>query len=180
VVVGGTWFDEFTSRVYKNGLDRVEQVYGPGEVRGYANGITPDGRVLWTASDLLYDHVYVDTTDISGPVIGNSGRGRGLHINNQGTVLWCESGEDGRNLFVDDVCVTQDLFGAGTYSVGVNGWDINDKGQVLWSVSEPGHGRSIYLSTPVPEPPASVMITVAIASFLRLGLGWGTRRRTKQ
>jgi hypothetical protein len=158
------------SRLIKNGVDLSALVWGD-EAATVADAvdITPTGSVLWQGLtlDIGYTQLFVDSVDISTPVVGTIASVYGRAINSSGSVVWRGASISSNNgsLFVDGYNLSQDAFGDGFLAnIGAfQAFDINDSGQVLWAFDEGDDSWTLYLSTPIPEPGTALALIFGVA-----------------
>ncbi|MEP0766515.1 MAG: PEP-CTERM sorting domain-containing protein, partial [Fimbriimonadia bacterium] len=78
------------------------------------------------------------------------------------------------DLFVNDVNLIAGV-GVTNYS-GVQVCDLNDRGDVLWTVADPTTLKwSLYLSSPIPEPGGAALVAAAL-----LLMAVARRRRSRR
>jgi hypothetical protein len=157
------------TRLIKNGVDLSAIVWGEDALTHVETvDITPNGSVLWKGSslDIGYGQLFVDTVDISTPVVGTIASVYGGAINSSGSVVWRGATSSTRaGIYVDGYNLTQDAFGPDfwTWAGAVRAFDINDSGQVLWAFDEGDDSWTLYLSTPIPEPGTALALIFGVA-----------------
>ena len=119
------------------------------------------GDLLWGAGYQLFVNSR-EVTDVPGRrglIVDYAG------IDEHGRVLWGDGGGwELERVWVDDVCLTIDVYGDEWAKYGSSGIQIGPNGHVLWAswrLDEPG-SVTVWRSTPIPEPGSLPLLLPAL------------------
>lgn len=93
-------------------------------------------------------------------------------LNDRNDIVWYRQrfvGSQGsRSLFVNDYDLTAGIGLTQGTAWGVQVGDLNDRGEVLWTVADPTTLKwSLYLSSPIPEPGGVALVAPALLLLAR-------------
>ncbi|MEP0766490.1 MAG: hypothetical protein HRF45_08135 [Fimbriimonadia bacterium] len=155
--------------VFKGDYDLTAEVLGPNRdaLDSFAR-INSSGRVLWgngyrfwlDETPMFFDQSLPDNTAFP------------QRLNERNDIVWYRQrfvGSQGsRSLFVNDYDLTAGIGLTQGTAWGVQVCDLNDRGDVLWTVADPTTLKwSLYLSSPVPEPGSLLLLLPSAALLLR-------------
>ena len=145
--IGGAWVDEAghvfwsgksaltgnRNKAFLDNRDLTTEVFGIGAYGG-ARGMNRRGDVLWIATSGPDQHVMLNTTNVSFPVVGGRLQLDPRALSEEGHVLWSAFGpEPGRwRLFRDSEELNTNVIGFGS-AVDTLSSKMNATGHVLWA-----------------------------------------------